>query len=317
MESAPAALSSKETAAITSRAAGLSVLVALFLIALKGWAYWQSQSVALLASLADSALDVAASIVSFLAVRYAAAPPDGQHRYGHGKAEAFAGIVQAGFVGLSCVFIAYEAARHFLAPHPISHGEESIAVMAISILATGALIYAQSRALKKTGSVATKGDRAHYASDLASNAVAIAGIGAGTFWGLTWVDAAAGLLIAGWLAFGAAKIAKEAGDHLLDRELPEAKRAHIKALALQDGRIRAVHEFRSRASGNYIHVQFHAEVDSGLSLIEAHEIIVAAENRIRAAYPQADVLIHPDPGKAAAPHGHEDFEEGRQAAARG
>lgn len=310
-------LSSKETAAITSRVASLSVLVALFLIALKAWAYWQSQSVALLASLADSTLDVAASVITFLAVRYAAAPPDSKHRFGHGKAEAFAGIVQAGFVGASCIFVTYEAAKHFMAPHPIANGEGGLAVMVVSIIATGALIYVQTRALKKTGSIATKGDRAHYASDLASNAVAMIGIGAGAFLELTWLDAAAGILIAAWLAFGAAKIAKEAADHLLDRELPEEDRARIKALALEEGGIRAVHEFRSRASGNYIHVQFHAEVNAKLSLLEAHKVIVAAEQRIRAAYPQADILIHPDPGNAAEPHGHEDFEEGRIAATRG
>lgn len=308
------AIASAEAARITSRVAALSVLVALVLIAIKAWAYWQSQSVALLASLADSALDLAASLVTFFAVRYAAAPPDREHRFGHGKAEAFAGLVQAGLVAASCAFVLFEAARHVAAPHPIANGEEGVLVMALSIAITGALIYVQTEALKRTGSIATRGDRAHYASDLASNAAAMAGVAAAAFFGWTYVDAAVGALIAVWLAWGALKIARDAADHLLDRELPEADRTRITELAMAAGDIRSVHELRTRASGSYIHIQFHAEVAPGLSLIDAHKIIVAAEERIRASYPAADVLIHPDPGKAAEPHGHEDFEEGRKAA---
>lgn len=308
------AIASADAARITSRVAALSVGAALLLIAIKAWAYWQSQSVAVLASLADSTLDLAASVVTLLAVRYAAAPPDREHRFGHGKAEAFAGLVQAGLVAASCVFVLYEAARHAMAPHEITQGVIGVVVMALSIVITGALIYVQTQALKRTGSIATRGDRAHYASDLASNAAAMAGVAAAAFFGWIYVDAAVGALIAVWLAWGALKIARDAADHLLDRELPDADRARIKELALEGGEIRSVHDLRTRASGSYIHIQFHAEVASGLSLIDAHKIIVAAEERIRASYPAADVLIHPDPGKAADPHGHEDFEEGRKAA---
>jgi ferrous-iron efflux pump FieF len=302
------ATGSAEHARVTSRIARWSVIVALLLIALKAWAWLASSSVAMLSSLADSTLDFAASLFTFFAVRYAAAPPDREHRYGHGKAEAFAGLVQSGLVGVSAVLVAVEAVSHILHPVRLSHGLASIAVMGASIALTGILVLAQTRAIKRTGSVATRADRLHYASDLAANVVVIAGIAGGALLQVPWADAIAALTVAAWLAWGAAKVARESADYLLDREAPAGVRQRIRALAEQDARVLRVHEMRTREAGPYIHVQFHAELEPDLTLIEAHRILVAAEDRIRAEFPSADIIIHPDPKNRAAPHGHEDFE---------
>jgi ferrous-iron efflux pump FieF len=286
----------------------VSLAVALTLIALKAWAWGVSGSVAMLASLADSALDLAASLITYFAVRYAAAPPDREHRYGHGKAEAFAGLLQGGLVGISGVIIAVEAVPRLLAPPAITHGLESIAVMVISIALTAGLVAYQTRAVRRTGSVATRADRLHYAGDLAANAVVLAGIGAGAYLGVSWADPVAALLIAAWLAYGSLKVAREAANHLLDREVADDVRARIRSLAEDDARILRVHELRTRTSGPYLHIQFHAELDPNLTLEAAHKIVVAAENRIRAEFPTADIIIHPDPKGRAEPHGHEHFE---------
>lgn len=309
MDSTPLpSTTSSEHARLTSRAAMLSVGVALTLIALKAWAWLASGSVAMLASLADSALDLAASLITFFAVRYAAAPPDREHRFGHGKAEAFAGLLQGGLVAVSGVIIAIEAGPRIFAPAPLSHGLESIAVMLISIVLTAGLVTYQTRAVRHTGSVATRADRLHYVGDLASNAVVLAGIGAGVYFGLGWADPVAALLVAAWLVYGSLKVAREAADHLLDREVADETRARIRALAEADKRILKVHELRTRTSGPYLHIQFHAELDPDLSLEAAHRIVVDAENRIRSEFPTADIIIHPDPRGRAEPHGHEHFE---------
>lgn len=309
----PRTVAPAERARITQTAAALSVGVALSLIALKGWSWLASGSVAMLSSLADSTLDLVASLFTYFAVRYAAAPPDREHRFGHGKAEAFAGLFQAGLVAVSGSLIALEAARRLVEPQPIQHGAEAIAVMGASIALTAGLIWAQTRAIRRTGSVATKGDRAHYAADLAANVVVIVGVAAGAYFNLPWADAIAGLLVAGWLAYGAWEVARESADHLMDREMPDAERERIRALALSEPLIRGVHDLRTRTSGPYVHIQFHADLDPAMSLREAHAVIVAAERRIRDAYPGADIIIHPDPGDAAEPHGHEYFAEGRAA----
>jgi len=301
-------LASASASRLTRRVALLSVAVAVTLVAMKGWAWGASGSVAMLSSLADSALDLAASLFTFFAVRYAATPPDAEHSFGHGKAEAFAGLFQAGLVAVSAVLIAVEAAQRLIDPQPIVQGPMAMAVMAVSIVLTGLLVSAQSWAVKRTGSIATKGDRAHYVADFAANIAVLAGIAAGVFLGLGWADAAAGFFVAVWLAWGAFDVAREAADHLMDREAPAEDRTRIIALAGEDPRIGAVHDLRTRTSGPYLHVQMHIELDPDLTLTAAHELVVAAETRIRAAFPMADVIIHPDPRGAAEPHGHEDFE---------
>lgn len=299
---------SAEHARLTTRTAVMSVGVAVTLAALKAWAWLMSGSVAMLASLADSALDLLASVIILLAVRYASAPPDREHRFGHGKAEAFAGLIQAGIVGASALFVGVEAVRRLIEPQPVAHGGESIAVMAVSILLTAGLVAVQTRAARRTGSVATRADRLHYAGDIAANLVVILGIAAGAYFGASWADPVAALFVMAWLVKGAVKIWREAADHLLDRELPDAERARIRALAEADPRMGHVHELRTRTSGPYLHIQFHADLDPTLTLVEAHKIVVAAEERIRAEYPTADIIIHPDPRGRAEPHGHEHFE---------
>lgn len=301
-------VTSGEHARLTTRAAILSVGVATLLIALKAWSWLISGSVAMLASLADSALDLMASIVILLAVRYASTPPDREHRFGHGKAEAFAGLIQAGIVGLSASLIGVEAIRRFADPQPMTHGAESIAVMVVSIAVTSGLVAVQTHAARKTASVATRADRLHYAGDIAANIAVIIGIAAGTYLGLQWADPLAALFVAAWLIWGAVGIWREAAQHLLDREVPDETRARIRALAEADENILKVHELRTRTSGPYLHIQFHVELDPDISLEAAHRIVVAAEERIRAEFPTADIIIHPDPQGRAEAHGHEDFE---------
>lgn len=265
----------------------------------------------MLASLADSTLDLAASMITLFAVRYAAHPPDREHRFGHGKAEAFAGLIQGGLVAISAVLIVLEAIPHLFATTPVAHGFESLAVMVVSIVLTVGLVAAQSRAIAKTDSVATRADRMHYIGDLASNFAVMIGIGAGAYFGWLWADAAAALFVAAWLSWGALHVARDAADHLLDRELPDDQRQRIRALAESDPRVGHVHDLRTRTSGPYVHIQFHVDLAPNMTLEEAHQLVVAAEDRVRAEFPTADIIIHPDPRGRAEPHGHEDFERAR------
>jgi cation diffusion facilitator family transporter len=296
-------LTTAESAALTRRITLLSVGTALLLVTIKTAAWIASGSTAMLASLADSGLDLIASLATAFAVRYAAVPPDAEHRFGHGKAEAFASLFQAGLVFASAALIAREAVGDLLAPHPLEHEGWAVAVMVASTALTGLLIAAQTRVLRQTSSVAVSGDRAHYATDLASNAVALAGIGASAWLGVNGLDAAAALVIAALLLWGAVGVFRDAANQLMDRELPEEDRIEIVRLATTDGRLSNVHQLRTRASGPFIHIQMHVDLDPQLTLEAAHEAIVAAEKRILESYPAADILIHADPRGRAEPHG--------------
>jgi len=299
----PHGMTPAETTALTRRVTLYSVSVAAVLVSLKLAAWLASGSVAMLASMADSGLDLLASLTTFWAVRFAATPPDAEHRFGHGKAEGFASLVQAGLVFASAALIGREAIGDLLHPHPIAEGGWAVAVMGVSIVLTGLLIAAQNRVLKQTSSVAVSGDRAHYAADLASNGIALAGIGVATWLGVSGLDAAAALAIAAILLWGAVGVFREAGGQLMDHELPDEVRARIVDLMTQDRRLTDVHQLRTRASGPYVHIQMHVDLDPELTLEAAHQVIVAAENRVLAAFPSADIIIHADPRGRAEPHG--------------
>ena len=247
-----AGLNPREAAALTRRVTLLSVATALTLVGLKTAAWTASGSVALLASLADSTLDLVASLVTFFAVRYAIAPPDTEHRFGHGKAEAFASLVQAGLVFASAALIGREAVGQILHPHPIRQEGLAVAVMVVSTLLTGLLIAAQTQVLKRTASVAVSGDRAHYASDLASNIIALLGIAAAAWLGIHGLDAAAALAVAGLLLWGAVGVFRQAASQLMDQELPQPDREKIVRLMAEDRRLTDVHQLRTRASGPYV-----------------------------------------------------------------
>lgn len=294
---------SPEVRAATRRVALLSVATASILIVVKAIAWVASGSVAILASLSDSALDLVASLITVYAVRYAAEPPDAEHRFGHGKAEAFSSLMQGGLVFASGALIGREAINALLHPRPVEHGLAGVVVMLISIGLTLALITAQTRVVKASGSIAISGDRAHYAADLASNLVALVGVGAAAWLGLRWLDAAAGLVVALWLIWGAIGVFREASAQLMDQELPEEERTRIVQLAMVDPRVLGVHQLRTRASGPYVHMQMHADLAADISLAEAHTIMVAAENRLLEAFPSADIIIHPDPRGLAEKHG--------------
>ena len=307
----PGKLAPAKARKITSRVTALSVGVASTLVVAKLEAWWLSGSVAMLASLADSALDLAASLTTFFAVRYAASPADREHRHGHGKAEAFASLMQALLVLLSAGLLMRESVLRFLQPQPIEAGGIALSVMVMSIVLTLVLVWAQNRAVAQTGSLAVTGDRAHYFADLGANGVVIAGLVLASGFGVVRADPIVGFAVALWLVWTAWGVGSAAFESLMDRELPDEERAAILKIASADAAVLGVHQLRTRASGPFVHIQMHMDLAPDLTLSQAHEIVVAAEKRIMAAYPAADVLIHPDPKGEAEPHGNAYFKAER------
>ena len=214
-----------ERSALTRSAAIASVCTALTLLAVKGWASFASGSTAMLASLSDTGLDLAASVMVFIAVAYAAKPADEEHRFGHGKAEALGAAAQMALVGTAALLIAYSAIMELANPSAtqVDTGPAIIA-SGIAIGLTLALIGYQSFVVVRTGSIAIKADAMHYKSDLLLNLSVIVAMGAQAFTNATWIDPVCGLAIAAWLANGAWHTASEAIDHLMDREWDEERR---------------------------------------------------------------------------------------------
>jgi len=284
-----------DAARLMRRATMASVAVALLLIGIKLVAWVMTGSVSMLASLVDSGLDAAASLVTLLAVRQATTPADREHRFGHGKAEALAGLLQAAIVAGSGLFLLFESVRRITDPVAIEHGLIGVGVMVISILFTIVLVLYQRYVLARADSLAVAGDRLHYLSDLLSNAgVIVALVLAGQF-GLVEADGVIAFGVAAILLWGAWGIGSGAYDMLMDRELPDAEREQIKAIVLAEPKVKAMHDLRTRRSGLATFIQLHLELDGDMKLREAHVIADAVELAIMQAFPGAEVIIHEDP----------------------
>ena len=306
--SAPGRLDPDEAARITRRITSYSVAVGIILSIMKYFIWQESHSVGVLSSLVHSGLDLAAALATFFGVRYAARAPDATHSYGRGKAEGFVAVLQACLVLFSASHIGEEAIHRIMEPHAVEQGLATILVMGIAIAMTFWLLMAQGHAIAATGSVAIAGDRAHYMSDMAANIAVVIGVALAAFTPFAVADGIIALLISLWLIYTAFKVGRLAFRQLMDLELPDSERDYIRSLAGNDPQIIRIKDLRTRASGPHVHIQMHAELSSGLTLIEAHDIIRAAETRILHAFPAADVTIHPDP--QGHDHGNERFRRG-------
>lgn len=271
-----------------------SLTVASILVLAKAIAWWLSGSVSLLAGLTDSALDAVASFLNLLAVHYALRPADDDHRFGHGKAEALAGMAQALFIAVSAVLIGFQAVERLQTPQPLGDTGAGIAVMLLSLALTMALLAFQRKVIRITGSTAVRADSLHYRSDLLLNgSILLALLLAGFGW--PQLDALFGLGIALYILWSALQIARESTSILMDQELPADIGERMQELALAIPGVKGVHDLRTRVSGSHWFVQLHLELPGALPLHDAHALCVKASEAIRERYPRADVMVHADP----------------------
>lgn len=275
-----------------------SVIVALVLIIIKTWAWDQTQSVSLLASLIDSIMDSAASLINFFAVRYAMAPADEEHRFGHGKAEALAGLAQALLILGSIGLLLSQTVGRLWDPVMVENSAIGISVMIASIVLTGALVLLQRLVVKRTQSTAIEADSLHYASDLLMNFGVIIALILATY-GYYGADPYLALGIGAYVVYSAWGIAKTAFHLLLDHELSDGQRQIITQLALTQPLVLGMHDLRSRQSGHMQFIQLHLELQDNMLLMQAHDVADALEQRIMEAFPYADVIIHLDPVSVA------------------
>jgi ferrous-iron efflux pump FieF len=272
-----------------------SVTVAALLIAVKFAAWLETGSVALLSSLVDSLLDIAASLVNLVAVRHALSPADREHRFGHGKAEPLAVLGQSAFITGSAMLLLAEAVRRLISPARIENPPAGIAVMIFSIVVTIGLVLYQRHVVRRTGSIAITADELHYRSDVVLNLSVIAALVLGSTLDIRILDPLFGAAIGIWIVYSAVRLARLSLIQLMDHELPDDEREKIRAIAQSHPDVVAAHDLRTRVAGPTAFIQIHIEMNGTLSLIRAHEISDEVEAELRAAYPNAQVIIHQDP----------------------
>lgn len=279
---------------LVKRAALGAVCVASVLLISKLFVWWQTGSVALMASLVDSLLDLVASCMSFFILRYSLQPADDEHSFGHGKAESLAALAQSTFIAGSAFFLVISGVERFYHPQLLVSPELGVGVSLFALFMTGGLVLYQRKVVRLTGSQAIKADSLHYQSDLLMNgSVMLALVISHLGWPIA--DAVFGIAIGLYILYGAWQIAYEAVQALLDHRLPNNELAQIESIALSVDQVLGIHDLRTRRSGETRFIQLHLELKDELLLIEAHKIADEVEQLLAAHFPKTDVIIHQDP----------------------
>jgi len=293
--SGASSINSPANNSLTRSAAFASISVATLLVVLKAWAAWSTGSTAMLGSLADTFLDLIASFATLAGVWVAAQPDDKNHRFGHGKAEALAALFQVVLIAISALSLAFRAVTQLIAGTRPEAAGDGIMVSGIALAATVVLLAWQRHVISKTGSLAIKTDNVHYQSDLLLNLAVIAALALDQYAGIAGADPFFGLIIAGWLGWGAWSASQAAMNQLMDHEWPEEKKDRFLSVLARHPELRGVHDLRTRTSGNRDFVQFHVWVDGNMSVAEAHDVMDEIEAKLLAEFPDVEMLIHPDP----------------------
>ena len=280
---------------LSTRAALASVTLALVLLVAKAWAAYQTDSTAMLGSLADTGLDVIASLATLAGVRIAAIPADQDHRFGHGKAEALVALAQVVLITISAIGICWRAIDRLINRAETQAMDAGIAVSLLAIAMTFALLWYQRQVIARTGSVAIKTDNVHYKSDLMLNGAVIVALLLDQALHIPGADAIFGIGIALWLGWGAYRASSESINQLMDREWPEEERREFLAAAAQYPELSGLHDCRTRKSGTLRFVQFHVWVPADWTVQQAHDRLDRVEERLQERFPGTEILIHVDP----------------------
>jgi ferrous-iron efflux pump FieF len=272
----------------------LSVAVLLAIMKLAGWL--ATGSMALLASAIDALVDTGASLVTLVGVRYAQRPPDRDHRFGHGKGEAVAAFTQASFLAGAAAVLAFQSLQRLLFPVALEGLDVGVWLISVALVAALGLVAMQTFVVRKTGSTAIAADRAHYLTDIALNGAVLLALGVTQITGWRRADPAFAFLISGYMLWNAYAIARQALEQLLDQELPSEERRRIKETVRACTGVRDIHDLRTRFSGDRTFVEYHLEVDAGLTVDIGHAIGDATETAVQKLLPgTVEATAHIEP----------------------
>ena len=279
-----------------SGAIKLSLAVVIGLVGLKVTVAVITGSLSILAQATDSFLDLFAITITFLAVRIATKPADGEHPFGHGKAENIAASAQAILIFIAGSVIIYSAVHRIIAGTTIELTEAGIGVMLVSIIASILLSRHLIKVAKTTDSVALEANAHNLATDVYSAAAVMAGLIAVRFTGLNIIDPIIALLVALFILKVAYDVLKKSFGGLVDVRLPEAEENAIKSsITEHGGEVVEFHKLRTRKSGNQRYIDVHVVMPKDTSVGDAHRLCDHLERDIGSRLRHTSVTIHIEP----------------------
>ncbi len=272
-------------------------VVAAILVIIKLVVGIMSGSAAVLASAIDSILDIAVSLFNYFAISKAEKAPSKKFNYGLGKIEALAAVIEGTIITISGLFIFYKGAINIIKHKEIGYLQDSIFVMVVSIILTGALVLYLNYVYKKTQNMVIKSDALHYKTDLFSNSAVLLSLALIYFTGWHWIDGVFGIAIAIYIIKEAYELIKEGTLMLLDISLDEDIVEKIKHIISSQPEVTGFHYLKTRRSGNTNFVDVHVVFTPDISLMDAHRVSDKIEEEIKKLDPKSEwyIVIHLDP----------------------
>lgn len=262
-------------------------------------------SVSVLSEAAHSATDLIASWVAFFAVRVADRPADEDHPYGHGKYENLSGMFEAALIFIAGAWVIYEAVTKLAlreAPHRVDIG---IAVMAASSIVNTFVARHIYQVARKSDSQALEADAEHLRTDVFTSAGVMVGLILVHFTRLTWLDPAIAIAVALLILHASWRLTRGALRPLTDTTLPEEDLVTIRKVLDDEPQVLGYHKLRTRKSGSARYVDAHVMLDDDLSLVAAHDLAEALEDRMRERLPHAEITLHMEPYRRERQHQYE------------
>jgi cation diffusion facilitator family transporter len=279
----------KERVALTSMAASGGLTIAKAIVGLL------SGSLALLSEAAHSALDFAATVMTWYAVRISGKPADEEHHYGHGKVESVTALIETGLLFVLSGFVIWEAVKRLLLAegHAVEATIWAFAVIIVSIVVDffrARLLY---RVAKETTSEALEADALHFGSDMWSSIAVLLGLG-GVALGYSWADSASAIAVALFILIAGWRLGRRTIETLTDTA-PEGSAERISAIARRVSGIVAIERVRARAVGATLFADLVVAVSRTLPLDRVAEIRAALTQAICAEMPEAEVDVAIEP----------------------
>jgi cation diffusion facilitator family transporter len=284
----PAAERRKERAAAWSIVASVAITLG------KGAAGLATGSLALISDAAHSLLDVAATTMTWLAIRTAHKPADEEHHYGHGKYESLAALVETAFLFILSGAVAYEGLRRLWSNDAsVSFGWAAVGVLLAAILVDAWRWTSLQRIARETGSEALAADALHFSSDLVNSVLVLVALGAAAA-GYPQVDSVVAVGVAAFIAVAGFRLARRTVATLLDTA-PKGLAEQVRRRAEAVPGIVSVERVRVRPAGGRIIGEILVRVSRTLPL----ERVAAIKRTVAAAIaedlPEAEFTITADP----------------------
>ena len=277
--------------------AWLSVGTAIVTIALKVVAWWVTGSVGLLADAAESVVNLVAAVVALVAITVAERPADNDHQYGHSKAEYFSAVVEGAMIFVAAGFILYTSVERLINPVPLGSLGIGLAISVVAAVINGVVGTLLVRAGARHRSPTLKADGKHLLTDVVTSVGVVVGVALVWITGWEVLDPIVAVAVGANILFIGYRLVLESGMGLMDATLPDEDNRAIEAVLdrhRQPGRV-DFHELRTRESGKWRFVEFHALVPGDWSVERGHDLVETVEQEIHAALPHSHITTHLEP----------------------